>query len=564
MKKIFTLLFLAAFCTSSFANTVYVHGIVTNNGVPVANKAVKIFTDTVGGPCYQLHTRYTNAAGMYADTLTCNAYNINTVKTSAEGCNGAVITFTNQVNPNGIVESNFPLTCTPPPAGNCLANYAFGITGNAVQFTSTSTSSSTISNYYWSFGDGGTATTQNPLHVYPVNGTYNVALFIISTTGCTDSIVKAVTITANTPPTSCNAEFQFAPDSLTNFKLIRFYAGVNTAYPSNDPVVERKWRFGDGDSLTGNVQNPTHLYANAGTYTVCLRVKTQSGCISELCKTVVVAAPTPPPFVCTAVAAFTYVPTSTLVKFNSNVSVAGLNDTIISRKWTFGDSSILTGNIIDPQHQYAQAGIYNVCLTIKTVKGCERTYCAIVTATNVNGNCVPQFTSTRIAPKKVSFNSTMSWAPLGDSIVERKWTFGDGTSLLGNNPSPSHEYYNLGIYTVCLKIRTASGCQSEVCKPVVLQDSIVPSATPGAINILSLYPNPVTTQLTTVVWSANSNVTAELAIYDIYGTKKWSITKNLLQGNNVTVIPTSFLLSGPYFFKVNTVYGVKTRSFYKL
>jgi PKD repeat protein len=571
MKKIFTLLLIIAaslsFSTAS-ANTVYVSGYVKNNGVAVANKAVKVWVDSAnaGAACYQVHIKYTNSNGFYSDTLTCGN-NITTVKSSIEGCNGALVANSGQVNANGAVESNFNLTCAPPTP-TCVANYTFNISKDTVRFYNTSTANSTIATYFWNFGNGAQSTVQNPTFIYPVNGTYNVCLKIMSSTGCQDSVCKTVTIAVSPAPV-CNAEFSFTKDS-SNYKLVKFLAGVNTAYPSNDPVIERKWKFGDGDSLVGNVQNPTHTYANAGTYNVCLRVKTQSGCVSELCKTVTVTAPTPPPFVCTAVAGFTYIPLSSLVKFNSNVSTPGINDTIISRKWIFGDSSAaLTGNIVDPQHQYAQPGIYNVCLTIKTSKGCERTYCAIVTATHINSNCVPQFTFQRIAPKKVAFNSTMSWVPQNDSIIERKWTFGDGTSVVGafaSAATPTHEYNNTGIYTVCLRIKTALGCVNEVCKPVAVQDSTVlpPAGVNEPIRILSIYPNPVTVQMATVVWSSNNNVTAELAVYDIYGMKKWSVNKTLSQGNNFTVIPTGFLPSGPYFFRVTTSYGVKSRAFYKL
>ena len=370
--------------------------------------------------------------------------------------------------------------------------------------------------------------------------------------------------TLSCPPPSqmlCNAEFQWIRDSL-DFKKIKFFAGINTGFPNNDPVIERKWKFGDGDSSSGNIQNPTHLYAQAGTYTACLKVKTQGGCISDFCKIVIVVNPASN----NCLAAFTYIPQSSLVLFNSNISLASAGDSIISRRWTWGDNTApLLGNTIAPQHQYGQSGIYTVCLTIKTASGCERDICKIVTATNVNSNCVPQFTAQRIAPKKVSFNSTMSWVPLNDSIIERKWKFGDNTFLNGNIANPVHEYNTLGIYTVCLKIKTALGCENEVCKPVFLQDSLFnPIINNEPIRITALYPNPVTIHMTTIVFSANNNIQSELAIYDIYGVKKWSMNKVLQQGNNVTVIPTFMLLSGPYFFKVNTVYGIKSRHFFKI
>jgi gliding motility-associated-like protein len=41
--------------------------------------------------------------------------------------------------------------------------------------------------YYWTFGDGGTSTEENPLHIYQNAGTYSVELTIISTIGCVDT-----------------------------------------------------------------------------------------------------------------------------------------------------------------------------------------------------------------------------------------------------------------------------------------------------------------------------------------------------------------------------------------
>ncbi|RYE16387.1 MAG: PKD domain-containing protein, partial [Sphingobacteriales bacterium] len=54
----------------------------------------------------------------------------------------------------------------------------------------------------WTFGDGGTSTAHNPSHTYTAPGTYTVTLIIGSSAGCTDTLVKTVTIL--TPP-SVNA-----------------------------------------------------------------------------------------------------------------------------------------------------------------------------------------------------------------------------------------------------------------------------------------------------------------------------------------------------------------------
>ncbi|HEX6915673.1 MAG TPA: T9SS type A sorting domain-containing protein, partial [Chitinophagaceae bacterium] len=81
--------------------------------------------------------------------------------------------------------------------------------------------------------------------------------------------------------------------------------------------------------------------------------------------------------------------------------------------------------------------------------------------------------------------------------------------------------------------------------------------------IISLYPTPATYQVQAVVWSLYSNIQAELAVYDVYGVKKWSLNKVLQNGNNVTVIPTGFLAPGPYYFRVTTMFGVRSRPFFK-
>lgn len=564
MKKIFTLFFSLFFLTlATYANQIYVWGYVKNaSGVAVANQAVTIANDSLasGGTCAGViyHVKFTNANGFYSDTLVCSG-NITSVKVSTSNCAGSILTNTIATSlQGGSYESSFVTSCNTI---SCVSSFNNSVSGLTAQFVNTSIATTPITNVLWSFGDGATSTLQNPSHTYVAAGVYSVKLKIL-TSNCTDSSVQAITI-AN--PTGCNANFDLLRDSL-NYKKINLYAAINTAYPNNDPVVERKWRFGDGDSLVGNVQNPTHTYANAGTYNVCLRVKTQSGCISELCKVVTIINPAS----LNCFVNYSFVPQATLVSFNSNSSSAAAGDSIISRRWVWGDNSAaLTGNVVNPQHQYAQQGVYNVCLTIKTASGCEKTICKLVTATTSNTNCIPQFLTERVlgAVRTVNFNSSMSWSPVNDSIVERKWNFGDGTGILNSNfITTTHTYTNNGIYTACLRIKTASGCVNEICKPVVLQDSIVnpPSGVNEPVRILNLYPNPAHVTLLSNIWSANNNVAAELAIYDVYGQKKWFRNVVLSQGVNIYSMPVGSLLNGPYIFKVKTVYGVKSRQFFKI
>jgi hypothetical protein len=123
----------------------------------------------------------------------------------------------------------------------------------------------------------------------------------------------------------------------------------------------------------------------------------------------------------------------------------------------------------------------------------------------------------------------------------------------------------MGMYNSCLQIKTLYGCEAQVCKQVVVQDTVTtPQSSVDYVKIISINPNPVVTRMMATIFSRNSNVEAEITIYDIYGTRKLTVKKLLAQGNNMIEIGTEFLYHGPYFLKVSTKNGIDSKAFYKL
>jgi PKD repeat protein len=127
-----------------------------------------------------------------------------------------------------------------------------------------------ITNWSWSFGDGGTSFERDPSHTYVFGGTYNVTLTISNAVG-NISMVKAeyIAVAEQTPV----ADFTGTPLSGTAPLTVQF-TDLSTGSPTS-----WEWDFGDGGTST--VQNPSHQFTSAGTYTVSLTAANPVGSDTE-------------------------------------------------------------------------------------------------------------------------------------------------------------------------------------------------------------------------------------------------------------------------------------------
>ena len=140
------------------------------------------------------------------------------------------------------------------------------VEGASVQFTDTSTGAPTV--WTWDFGDGSVGSSaKNPVHPYAAAGLYTVILTVTNSIG-SDSKTRNSYITVTVGPPTVN--FTGTPVS-GNKPLSVDFVGTSTGTPTS--VL---WTFGDG-ATSGAGLAVTHVYANAGTYTVRLDVTTASG-----------------------------------------------------------------------------------------------------------------------------------------------------------------------------------------------------------------------------------------------------------------------------------------------
>jgi len=86
------------------------------------------------------------------------------------------------------------LNVNPVPAVSFKSDTAVCV-GKPVSFTNTSTiDDSTIMTYFWDFGDGTSSSTANNTKIFNAVGNYKVKLVATSINGCTDSIVKTISV----------------------------------------------------------------------------------------------------------------------------------------------------------------------------------------------------------------------------------------------------------------------------------------------------------------------------------------------------------------------------------
>ena len=248
------------------------------------------------------------------------------------------------------------------------------------------------------------------------------------------------------------------------------------------------------------------------------------------------------------------------VSFNSNMSEVSAGDNIVERTWNFHDGSSLLSNRVDPTHTFPHSGTYEVCLTIKTAKGCESHICKdVVVQQAIPVTCSAKFTYEKLGPKKFRFNSATTLQE-SDKVVEQKWEFRDGTT--STDISPAHEFSKPGTYEVCLTIKTAKGCESRFCSVVKAEEAI--NANNAEIEITSVYPTPAHENLKTVIYSARNNVNATISVVDEFGVVRSSQKTTLLQGYNPVNISVRNLTPGSYFIRVATSSAMLSKKFYKL
>jgi len=125
--------------------------------------------------------------------------------------------------------------------------------------------SSNVKSWDWDFGDGSTATQQDPIHTYQDTGTFTVSLTVSNEVG-SDTETKQNLIKVKSVP---EADFTGSPRE-GEAPLTVHFENLSSMDAKN-----YKWNFGNG--FTSNEKNPDNIYSNEGEYTVSLIASNEVG-----------------------------------------------------------------------------------------------------------------------------------------------------------------------------------------------------------------------------------------------------------------------------------------------
>ena len=276
----------------------------------------------------------------------------------------------------------------------------------------------------WDFGDGTTSTDPAPLHIYNGTGPFNACLYVSDSSGIVCS--SCTTVVMNN--SSCL--ISYVVDSTTN--QVTF---VTNTQGSNIST----WDFGDG-SPTATGSTVTHTYGSTGLFTVCVS-ENDSATGTLLCSYCLQITINPTSSPCSFTSTANSPGQPNLVTFLASASSA------VSYSWDYGDGIIGTGGPSNT-HTYAQAGMYQVCLTTVDFLGTTCSYCSFVNIIPNTNNCF--WTATPGTSLSVQFNGLPAYP--GSAVT---WDFGDGTVAAGN---PVWHTYSLpGTYTVCMSELNSTG-----------------------------------------------------------------------------------------------------------
>ncbi len=369
-----------------------------------------------------------------------------------------------------------PITVTDPVPSACSIDFTYTMVNDSIAIFEASPDPTTGLVYdivEWVI-QGGTAGNQSTglgspfTYVFPTSGTYNVCVLgtLLNADGTVACQADMCTIVpVNIPnPAPCVVDFNYAinPNNVGTFEIIPLPA-LSLNYTNVQWVIT-----GNGSSATGTGTPFNYAFNAPGTYQVCViaDIVDMGGtyiCTADECKTITVG---PVSNNCDAffeAQEITGTTNPTQVEF-INLSTGNYTDVF----WTFGDGTTSTDASPSFVHDYANLGVYQVCLTVWDNLGCQDNYCGIV---YVSGTPACDYAINVTATNSVVEGEFISI--VGGTPSPITWYEATTNVQLGTDSTFTYTFSNPGSYEICVDYGIAgSVCSGTLCENVTISNPI--------------------------------------------------------------------------------------------
>ena len=325
-----------------------------------------------------------------------------------------------------------------------------------------------VTNYTWTFTDGGAQTLYGSGPTYNFNnaGVFTVTLTAKDAAGNTQTDTMTVTVNDTDNPVAI-AGFDQTVDQGDQVTF------DGTGSTDNVGVDNYTWTFTDGGGHTLYGSSPTYTFDNAGPFTVTLTVNDAAGNNHTDPMTVTVNDTTNP---------IADAGDDQTVDQGDQVTFDGMSSTdnvgVDNYTWTFTDGGDHTLYGSTPTYTFNNAGAFTVTLTIKDAACNEHTDTMKVTVNDTekpNANAGNSLTVNQ--GTLVTFDGRSSSDNIG--VTNYTWTFTDGGTQTLYGTSPSFTFYNSNVITVTLNITDAAGNWDTDSITVTVKDTENPIANAG-------------------------------------------------------------------------------------
>lgn len=314
---------------------------------------------------------------------------------------------------------------------------------------------------------------------YSGTGVYNDSMFNPTIAGAGTHLIQVIYETKQPALHHC-FDTAYAPITVWALPTVDFdtalikceksaitFTDKSTAGAGSGNIKNWSWNFGDPTSGAANTStiNPTaHTYNAWGSYSVTLKVTSDSGCANTSAPKTISIYPKPQAGFIPPKGACAGMP----VTFVDNSKIADSANNLLTQLWIFGDptSASNTGTGKTPQHLYSGGATDSVRLYVTSSHGCTDSAVKVVNTSITFPIITPSYKiNGAIADTNRTYRTCLGTAFSFSSSVPANsfnWILGDSAGVNYSTATVTHTYPAATTYKGSFSVVDTNGCPSKV------------------------------------------------------------------------------------------------------